>query len=187
MHRRFPVALAATAALGASALAIAPAIAAPAHSAAAKKNRIVIRDGQTYKPGFYAQFNLRFTPFKQTVRKGVTITVTKKGGDPSEPHTLSFVKKSQVPRTNRAIDKCSNFTLKVCLNLLKAHQADPNTGQVNKPIVDVHRPGVDGPGDSFYFDPKDKTLSLHITANKGTTLYYFCAIHPWMQGKIKVR
>src|SRR3954469_3136812 len=69
MHRRIPVALAATAALGVSALVIGPAIAAPAHSAAAKKNSIVIRDGSTYKPGFYVKFNLRFTPFKQTVRK----------------------------------------------------------------------------------------------------------------------
>src|SRR5690349_8227735 len=107
MHRRIPVALAATAALGVSAMAIGPAIAATAHSAAAKKNSIVIRDGQTYKPGFYARFNLRFTPFKQTARKGATVTLTRKGLASGEPHSLSFVKKSQLPRTNKAIDKCS--------------------------------------------------------------------------------
>jgi plastocyanin len=186
MHRRIPVALAATAALGVSAMAIGPAIAATAHSAAAKKNSIVIRDGQTYKPGFYARFNLRFTPFKQTVRKGATVTLTRKDLASGEPHSLSFVKRSQLPKTNKAIDKCERPAL-VCLKLAIAHQFDPKTGNVAKPVVDVHKPGVDGPGDSFYIAPKDKGLSFKVTAKKGTTLYYMCAIHPWMQGSIKVR
>src|SRR3954452_24006221 len=186
MHRRIAVALAATATLCASALAIAPAIAATAHSAAGKKNHIVIRDGQTYKPGFYAKFNLRFTPFKQTVRKGATVTLTRKDLSAGEPHSISFVKKSQLPKTNRAIDKCQNQG-HICFKIGVAHQFDPQTGNVAKPVVDVNKPGVDGPGDSFYIAPKDKTLSFKVTAKKGKTLYYLCAIHPWMQGSIKVR
>ena len=35
-------------------------------------------------------------------------------------------------------------------------------------------------------NPKGK-ISFNVTAKKGTTLYYLCAIHPWMQGKIKVK
>ena len=185
MHRRLPVALAATAALGVSALAIAPAIAAPAKSAAAKKNQIVIRDGTTYKPGFYAQFNMRFTPFKQTVRKGATVTVVNKGG-PGEPHTISFVKRSQLPRTNRAIDRCQ-IPKGICLKLAIAHQVNLQTLAVGKPVVDVNKPGVDGPGDSYFIAPGAKKLSFKVTAKKGSTLYYFCAVHPWMQGSIKVR
>jgi plastocyanin len=186
MHRRIPVALAATAALGASALAIAPAIAATAHSAAAKKNSIVIRDGSTYKPGFYVKFNLRFTPFKQTVRKGATVTLTRKDLSSGEPHSLSFVKKSQLPKTNKAIDNCQNQG-HICFKVGVAHQFDPATNAVGKPIVDVNRPGVDGPGDSFYIAQTQKTLSFKVSAKKGRTLYYFCAVHPWMQGSIKVR
>jgi plastocyanin len=183
MHRRIPVALAATAALGVSAVAIGPALAAPAKK---DHNKIVIRDGQTYKPGFYARFNLRFTPFKQTVRTGTTVTVTRKDLSSGEPHSISFVKKSQLPKTNRAIDKCSK-PAGICLKVAIAHQFDPQTGNVAKPIVDVNKPGVDGPGDSYYIDPKTPTLSFKITAKKGKTLYYFCAVHPWMQGSIKVR
>jgi hypothetical protein len=25
-----------------------------------------------------------------------------------------------------------------------------------------------------------------VTAKAGTTLYFMCAVHPWMQGKVKV-
>lgn len=185
MHRRIPVALAATTALGISALAIAPAIAAPAKPAP-KKARIVIRGTHGYTPGVRAFDNVHFATRTITVRSGGQVTVFNKG-EKGAPHTLSFVKRSQVPRTTKAIDACSNFQSKVCVNLLTAHQADPNTGQVKKPIVDVNKPGVDGPGDSLYFDPSKKTLKFTVSAKKGKTLYYFCAIHPWMNGKIKVR
>ena len=178
MHRRIPVALAATAALGVSALAIAPAIAAPA-----KKNQIVIRDGTTYKPGFYAQFNMRFTPFKQTVRKGATVTVVNKGPK-DEPHSISFVKRSQLPKTNKAIDRCS-IPKGICLKIAIAHQVDLSTGNVGKPVVDVNKPGVDGPGDSLFIPP-GKGVKFQVTAKKGTTLYFMCAIHPWMQANVIV-
>jgi plastocyanin len=179
MNRRIPVALAATAALGASALAIGPALAAPA------KNRIVIRGGQTYKPGFYAQINMRFTPRNITVRSGFTVTVVNKGGA-DEPHTVSFARKSEVPNSNKSIDACSNFK-GVCGRLAQAHQANPQTGEVKVPVVDVGQPGVDRPGDSFFIAPGAKTLSFKVTAKKGATLRYFCVIHPWMQGTIHVR
>jgi plastocyanin len=180
MHRRIPVALAATAALGVSALAIAPAIAAPA-----KKNQIVIRDGATYKPGFYVQDNMRFTPFTQTVRKGATVTLLNKGPK-DEPHSLSFVKKSQLPKTTRAINRCE-IPKGICLKIAIAHQVNIQTLAVGKPVVDVNKPGVDGPGDSFFIAPGMKKLTFKVSAKKGTTLYFMCAVHPWMQGSIKVR
>jgi plastocyanin len=30
-------------------------------------------------------------------------------------------------------------------------------------------------------------VTFNVTAKKGSTLSYFCAIHPWMQGTIKVK
>jgi plastocyanin len=178
MNRRIPVALVATAALGVSALAIGPALAAPA------KNRITIRAGQTYKPGFYVQFNMRFTPLDIKVRSGSTVTVANKGPK-DEPHTVSFATRSDVPKTDKAIDNCENGK-GFCAKLGQAHQFDPQTGNVGVPVVDVGKPGVDRPGDSFYIAP-GKSLSFKVTAKKGTTLRYFCAVHPWMQGTIHVR
>lgn len=185
MSRRIPVALAATAALGVSALVIGPALASPAHSAAAKKNRITIRGGQTFKPGHYVKDNMRFTPLHSKVRSGATVTVVNKTS-PDEPHTISFIKKSQVPRNDKQIVGCMNFK-GVCGQLVQAHQADPQTGEVKQPIVDPGTPGVDGPGNSYYIAPGTKKIKFKVSAKKGTTLYYFCVIHPWMQGKIKVR
>ena len=43
-------------------------------------------------------------------------------------------------------------------------------------------------GDSIALAPKGphKTATVVVSAPAGTTLYYVCAIHPWMQGEIKV-
>ena len=35
--------------------------------------------------------------------------------------------------------------------------------------------------------PGQKEAKFTVTADAGSTLYYFCAIHEWMQGKIGVR
>jgi hypothetical protein len=45
--------------------------------------------------------------------------------------------------------------------------------------------GLDGPGDSLFFAPGGK-ISATVTAPAGTRLRFVCAIHPWMQGRIKV-
>ena len=41
-------------------------------------------------------------------------------------------------------------------------------------------------GDSAFIAPGQKSFSFKVTAKKGSSLYYYCAIHPWMQGKLKV-
>ena len=35
--------------------------------------------------------------------------------------------------------------------------------------------------------PRQKSTKFVVTAESGSTLPYFCAIHPWMVGKIKVK
>jgi plastocyanin len=128
---------------------------------------------------------MHFGPRVITVKSGATVTVVNKAA--SQPHTVSFVKASQVPKIKKAIDRCGNLQGGVCLALAKAHQAYPQTGDVKVPVVDVGRPGVDRAGDSFFIAPGAKRLSFKVTAKKGTTLHYLCVIHPWMQGTIKVR
>jgi len=46
-------------------------------------------------------------------------------------------------------------------------------------------PGLDGRLDTLWL-PDDTSISVPVTAAPGTTLSYFCAIHAWMQGSIKV-
>jgi plastocyanin len=59
----------------------------------------------------------------------------------------------------------------------------PRAGVLNKGPE-----GFDEGGDSLALAPKGphKSGSVVISAPAGTTLYYMCAIHPWMQGKIVV-
>jgi hypothetical protein len=54
------------------------------------------------------------------------------------------------------------------------------------PVIDVDSPGLDAPGDSLLFFAGE-SISAKISAAAGSTLFYLCAIHPWMQGSIIVR
>jgi hypothetical protein len=149
-------------------------------ASAPKNDKIVIKGGVKVKPGFYVQDMLRFTPFKSSVRKAGTISIVAgKGALDEGPHTFSLVKKSQLPKTGKQVNNCA-----VCQQIAQAHGADPNSqAPPPNPVVD----GGDGfnkPGDSVFFD--GHALKLNVTAPAGTTFYFLCALHPWMQGSIKV-
>jgi imidazolonepropionase-like amidohydrolase len=62
------------------------------------------------------------------------------------------------------------------------------SGGVLSPRDKPQQPGFDVEGDSVVLAPKGphKTEKVVVSAPPGTTLYYLCAIHPWMQGKIVV-
>jgi hypothetical protein len=152
-----------------------------AGGAAPKVDKIKIVSSIKVKPGFYIQDMLRFTPYKSSVKSGGTISLTGNKASLSEgPHTFSLVKKSQLPLTAKAIQNC-----KVCGQLAQEHGADPNSeAPPTKPLVD----GGDGfnkPLDSVFFD--GTALKLKVTAKKGSTLYFMCAVHPWMQGSVTVK
>jgi plastocyanin len=152
-----------------------------ASGGAPKVDKIKAVGGATVKPGFFIKDMLRYTPYKSTVKAGGTISLTAaKSGLSEGPHTFSLVKKSQLPQTAKAINNC-----KVCQQIAQEHGADPNSeAPPQTPYVD----GGDGfnkPGDSTFFD--GTAQKLKVTAKKGTTLYYMCAIHPWMQGSVVVK
>ena len=176
MIRRTPVALAAVAALAVAA----PALAAP------KANTIETQGVAKVKINEYIQDGQKFVPGDITVKSGATITLKNKSKD-GAPHSLSLLKKSALPKTAAAVLGCP-----ACGPLLAAHQADPNTGEVKVPVVDVGQPGFDTmgdkttAGDSVYLPPKGK-VTFKVTAKAGTKLTYFCAVHAWMQGTITVK
>ena len=167
MPRRITVLLVAVA--GLSLVAAAPA-------GAAVKKRIVIRGGEVFKPGKYVKDDQRFTPSVLTVQSGRRVTVRDRTTAGS-PHTVSVVRKRDLP---------DSFECAVCEDFFAAHEANEETGTVGKPLVNVGPAGFDRPGDSIFVPPGGK-VSFKVTADEGENLNYICAIHPWMQGKIRVR
>ena len=92
-----------------------------------------------------------------------------------------------MPRTVRGVDAC--FGKGPCDDLAIAHGAiNPDTGEEQDPttpLVNRGREGFNRAGDSVLIPPGGRT-SVKITADAGTTLNMICAIHPWMQNKVKV-
>jgi len=109
------------------------------------------------------------------------------------PHTFSLVTKGSLPKTPKARKGC--FAPKhICLAIAIWHGFNPKTEQITK------NPAKAGPagwstagnatgkkGDSWFSgEKKGGHFSQEVTAEAGTTLYYMCAVHPWMQGKVNV-
>jgi hypothetical protein len=110
------------------------------------------------------------------------------------PHTFSLVTKSSLPKTKKAEANC--FTPgKICFAIAEWQKFNPKTEKVGLNLVKVGPPGWSTSGDASgkkgdsWFTGETKA-GTHVTqvvsAKAGTTLYYICAIHPWMQGSIKV-
>jgi plastocyanin len=183
MKRRITVAVTAIAALG---------VLAPA-AGAAKKNEIRIVGGAKFKAGEYLKLDVRFKPRNLTVKSGATVTVVNKGTDP-EPHTISFVKRAFLPK---------GFEFAAAGPLMAAHQVDQENEEAPPAVIKVDNGAaaadqnapleVDSlgddkqAGDSQFIAPDQKKISFKVTAKKGATLPYYCAVHPWMQGKITVK
>jgi plastocyanin len=173
-------------------IAVAASVALAPAAHAAQKNTITIKGGAVFKAGKFLKLDLRFTPADVTVKSGATVKVLNKGDDP-EPHTVSFVKKKFLPKS---------FDFAAAGPLMAAHQVDPNNEEAPPGVlvVDNNAPAAPGAllnvdslgddkqaGDSQFIAPGQKSISFKVTAKKGSVLPYYCAVHPWMQGKITVR
>lgn len=107
------------------------------------------------------------------------------------PHTFSLVTKGSIPKTPKARQVC--FTPKhICMSIAKWHGASGN-GPVKVNPVEVGAEGWDTlgsvtkKGDSWFTGTKpNASIVQKVTAAAGTTIYFMCAIHPWMHGSIEV-
>lgn len=110
------------------------------------------------------------------------------------PHTFSLVTKSSLPKTAQARKSC--FTPKhICMSIAKWHGFNPKTEQIT---INPAKAGAEGwstmgspsaKGDSWFTGEKKGTsFSQVVSADPATTptIYFVCAIHPWMQGSVKV-
>ncbi|HVO52818.1 MAG TPA: hypothetical protein VMT37_00240 [Solirubrobacterales bacterium] len=108
------------------------------------------------------------------------------------PHTFSLVAPTLVPSTAKQRQTC--FTPgKICFSIAKWHGFNPKTEKIS---VNPAKAGPAGwstmgsnkkKGDSWFTgEKKGSSFSQEVTAAAGTTLYFMCAVHPWMHGKVEV-
>ena len=173
MSRRISALLGTLVALGAS---LAPVASAPAHSRAPAEQKLAIVGRAEFKINKRAFDNQRFSRDAFAIRSGGVVTVVNRSKT-EDPHTISLVEKAQLPTT---------FDCEVCGEIFGAHGAGEENGGPANPVVDVGTPGYDQPGDSSFVGPHAR-VRFEVTAPAGTTLHFICAIHPWMQGRVKVR
>jgi plastocyanin len=165
--------------LATGAVAVAAALAGPA--GAQNANTIVVKGGTVFKPGKAIIDNMRFAPMSREVKSGKTLKIDNRT---KAPHTLSIVKKSDLPKTAAQMEKFYESPLMG--EFMQAHEVDPTNEDAppGKLLVNVGPEGFDQPGDSQFFM---EDVSIKVTAKKGTNLSYVCLLHPWMQGTLRVR
>jgi hypothetical protein len=141
-----------------------------------------------FKINRFVKDGLRWQKDVYQIKSGGTLTIVNKAQD--GPHTFSIVAKKDEPKTVKQINQCS-----VCQKIGEEFGiTDPNSDA--PPAHNYTEDGVaqdapanfDKPGDNVFVGPGpgDKATAT-ITAKKGTTLYFMCAIHPWMQAKVIVQ
>lgn len=149
------------------------------------KAKLVIKGGESFKLNAYVKDSVHFVGGTVAVRSGGTVTVTNMSED---PHTVSIVKQSQLPRTLKQIENCG-----ICHEIAKSHGVNPEGPPQSGPppirLVNVGPVGFDQPGDSVIIAPKGRgaPVTFKVTAPSGTTLSFMCVLHPWMQGRILVK
>lgn len=123
--------------------------------------------------------DLRWLPAASRIRSGGRLTL--KNRTPGEVHNFSIVTSTQIPRTQMEALVCGSTG--ICRKLNDKHEFDANTGQPRIAVVNRGRRGIDRVGDSVAFSG---TRRVKVTARAGSTLRFICAVHPHMQGKLRV-
>jgi plastocyanin len=128
--------------------------------------------------------DFRFAPVEVTVATGEKVR-WENNADLPEPHTVTLVKQSKLPQDLASLEACYGPG-EPCSRALNKH----GPRRDRKIVVEDEKDneiGLDEPRDSRYIEGAlGSALTARISAPAGTTLYYLCAIHPWMQGRIGV-
>jgi plastocyanin len=146
--------------------------------AAASPGIIAVRGGESFVPNALIQSTFRFSPGQVVADSGQILTWVDEDRSAEEPHTVTLVDEADLPTDVEEVFGCQ-APGEPCDVALTAHFG-------GGPVIDVGSPGLDAPGDSLLFFAGE-SISATISAPAGSTLFYLCAIHPWMQGSISVR
>ena len=141
---------------------------------------VFTRGGDEFAPNEYVRSSLRFAPGTITVRPGERVTWVDRDQS-QDPHTVTVVNARNMPNTIEEVFECE-----ICA-LANAHLEDPNDPSAGFATfrVNVGPPGLNTQGDSLLF-LNGQRISARVNTRAGRTLHYLCAIHPWMQGSIRV-
>ena len=109
------------------------------------------------------------------------------------PHTFSLVHQNVRPQGKNQIKACEKELKGICGAVaIDWHEVNLQTGQIGVNPVEVGKHGWDTKGnlkhkgDSVVLERKGEKFQQKVTAPVGTTLYYMCVVHPFMQGQIEV-
>ena len=108
------------------------------------------------------------------------------------PHTFTLAVKKDLPQKGPEFDACYEPG-GLCAEVGKAHDVDFEAETIGKNSVESGDKGWDTLftpkkfGDSYFLGGPGQTYKRKVTAKPGTKLTYFCFIHPFMQGSIKVK
>ena len=157
-----------------------------AASAAPAGRTVTTRGDEVLKVNVGVNSTLRFSPGPLTVAEGDSITWVA-GDKIGAPHTVTLTRNPDALIETFlemiGIEPCAPCDAALG-GALGGHFPDAAPPVLELGLGD----GFGDDGDSFLFGngfPASKTVTLdNVTA--GETIYYFCAIHPWMQGSIDV-
>jgi plastocyanin len=151
----------------------------PSATGAAKDDGViaVTKGTEVFDINGGAVATFRFEPEVITVASGTKVT-WKHLDTSRDPHTITIVtSKRQLPHDFEG----SNCKLARPRTRVTSPTASGRAGS------EQGAPGLDRDGDSLLIAPRrGASASAVVSAPAGTTLYYVCTIHPWMQGTIKV-
>jgi hypothetical protein len=107
------------------------------------------------------------------------------------PHTFSLVTKGSIPKTPKQRQLC--FTPHHICKAIADWHGVKGEGPPTKNPAKAGEEGWDTmgsltkEGDSWFTGTKPKaSIVQKVTATAGTTIYFMCAIHPWMHGSLEV-
>ncbi len=142
---------------------------------------VYTRGDEILKQNVKVEATLRFSPGPVTIKSGDTVTWTH-ADKTDAPHTVT------IATPNQLVTQFVDLFLGTCPDCDAAIGA-ASFGHfvLGLPVLDPDNDGeFISPGDSKLFF-HGETVSAQINAPAGTTLYYFCALHPWMIGSIQVK
>jgi hypothetical protein len=126
---------------------------------------------------------LEWRPGTITVHSGQKLTLIDKDNF-GDPHVFVISPKKDLPKNDHGNPFANPVIRVVAPEILN----DPSNPQAGFKTLSANRgkPGLNAIGDALVLTNKGAKNSAIVSAKPGTTLYYFCAIHLWMQGEIKV-
>jgi plastocyanin len=172
--------------IAATAALVSALVAGPALAQATKT--VETRGGDILNPsGQFIKNNFRFQPKNISVTSGSVVRWVDNDEDADDPHTVTIADQADLPSTIEELDACF-APGGLCIETIAAHDPGLDEEPPFNLVVNTGGPGLDARGDSLLFGgPFDQSVEAQVTAPAGSTLYYLCVIHPWMQGSIKVR